>query len=117
MTGKPIKKTDNEIVDRLFGVEKRLSDLEESLESIRWNARETRGEIQALGKSFIKFEDKFGTEFEKFRSKMYTMVNPLFGQLKKFNEEQTIPAGQHQETYEKIQKLEKIHPKFSHAAI
>lgn len=61
-----------------------------------------------------KFEQQLIAEFAKFRSEMHTLISPLFGELKKFNEEQTIHAGQHQEMYQKVENLEKIHPHHTH---
>lgn len=121
---KKISGSTSKIEDRLLGFETRLTRIESKLtdngfDVIRLTNRVTGVEksITRLDDSVEKLHDQIHDEFAEFRSKIITLIDPLIGQLKKFNEEQAIHAGQHQETYEKVEKLEKIHPKFSHAAI
>lgn len=47
---------DNE--ERFLGIERRLADLQKYLDSIIWNVRETKNQLEKLANSFIKIEDK-----------------------------------------------------------
>lgn len=112
------------IEDRLFGIETRLGRIENKITDNDFSSMRYASRVTDVEKSMVRLEDrmekfheKLLAEFTEFRSTIYNLLDPIAGQLKKFNEEQTIHAGQHQETYEKVEKLEKIYPKFSHAAI
>lgn len=109
------------VEDRLFGIETRLSRIESAVTDKDFATMRLNSKVGGVEKSMVRLEDrmekfheKLLAEFTEFRSTIYNLLDPIAGQLKKFNEEQAIHAGQHQETYEKLEKLEKIHPKFSH---
>ena len=109
------------VEDRLLGIETRLTRIENKISDSHFDSIRISNRVIDMEKSLAKFEDsfsrmedKFEQEFEKFRSKMITVIDPLFGHLKKFNEEQDIHAGQHQEVYEKVEKIQSTHPNFKH---
>ncbi len=100
--------------NRLLGLERRATKLEDKVDDFRRDLVHNTVQIDKMSDSFIKMEDRFMKEFEEFRSKIFTLIDPLFGQLKKFNEEQTVHEGQHEEIYQDVQKLKQIHPNNTH---
>lgn len=110
--------------DRLLGIETRLSKIETRLSEKDFGSLRLSNQVNDMEKSIIRLEDKmdkFQQEMEavftEFRSKIYNLLDPIAGQLKKFNEEQTIHEGQHEEIYQDVQKLKKIHPGNTHQPV
>lgn len=91
--------------------------IKEELVPVDSHFKKIEENLSQIEKHMDGFEQKLIAEFAEFRSEMHILIDPLFKELKRFNEEQNIHAGQHQEIYEKVEKFEKIHPKFTHAAI
>lgn len=111
---KPNIENTKNIEDRLVGTERRLSDLERQSRDTYMQTISLANALRHHDESMIKFEDKLIAEFEQFRSKMYTLIDPLVGELKKFNEEQGLHEAQHKEIYDDLDSLKKIHPKGIH---
>lgn len=110
--------TKETVENRLAGLERRFSNFEEELRDNRFETARLGNKIVNQGNNLARLEDKlifaYEKSFEEFRSKMVSLIDPLFGQLKKFNEEQNIHEGQHKEEYDDIQSLKKIHPNNKH---
>ncbi len=107
--------------DRLLGIETRLTRIENKLSDKDFLIMGLTSRIGDVEKSNARLEDQiekfhgqFLAEFFEFRSKIYTLLDPIAMQLKKFNEEQDIHSGQHEEIYQDVQKLQKIHPQNQH---
>ena len=73
--------------------------------------------LNALEKRFDAFEEKIVSLFEKFRSDIYTMIDPLVRMAETKEEEQIIHRNQHDELRDDVESLKKIHPKFLHATV
>lgn len=57
----------------------------------------------------------FDINYAKYRDDVLTKLDKAIGELKKGNEEQALHSGQHQETNDRLDELESIHPLGKHA--
>ncbi len=66
----------------------------------------------ALDKQELKFEAKI----TKFKDEFYTKIDPILKEVVASREDRTIGAEQHLRNQDRIEELEKIHPKGKHLA-
>lgn len=88
----PVNKRFDSIDRKFDSVDRRFDGIEEKLEQI---------------------EDTF----QKFRNDIIDHIDHFVGEIKTYREEQTINAGQHQRFDDRLETLEKIHPRGQHAQI
>lgn len=100
---------DTEVEKRLVGIERKLSHLEEKATDQQLETIHLGNKVTNVDNSLIRIKDE-----------ILTMKDEVMGELKAIREEQTILSSQHGrilDIEDQVEKLEKIHPKFTHTAI
>lgn len=67
--------------------------IKEELIPVDNHFRKIEENIARIENHLDSFEQKLLAQFAEFRSEMHTLIDPLFKELKKFNEEQSIQLG------------------------
>lgn len=70
---------------------------------------------QKLDQKLDEQEQKFEAKLTEFRDDFYTKIDPILKEVTASREERTIAAEQHRRNQNRIEKLEKIHPKNKHS--
>jgi hypothetical protein len=63
-----------------------------------------------LDKQELKFENKI----TEFKDEFYTKIDPILKEVTASREERVIAAAQHRRNQDRIESLEKLHPKGKH---
>ncbi len=113
-------KISGSIEKRLLGLERRTADTQDTIDTMHSELHRVERRLDDIGGSFIKIQDEIRDGFKEFQSLIQGLVDPIMGELVRNREEQTLLNGRSAKINnieDTVEKLVKLHPSGTHAAI